>query len=347
MNNTFYCSSSTVCSSQPPALTDSVLNVMIANGALESEEYVEESRAIAEEYLYRELADDSVLWFSDSTYIQFMIENQGEPVAYLYDVEEYLRAAYTYDSTLLTIVDSAYQQIDMFNDSLIMIDEGIIEDDEGLLREQFINAINFLNQTIQNINIQREAIINDNLNNAENQNDYVVNGELPEINSAYMNEIEINYLENGEDLQYIIDNYSGIFTIANQCPYVGGEAVERARTYIALINDSIFYDDANVCLQSGVYRIANADSSIQNANSIVIKPNPANNKVEISLVGKFDNGVCKVEIRNFIGEIILIDEMNCKDKRKVINLSKLSQGVYTIKVHTNNFELIQKLVIVK
>ena len=187
MNNTFYCSSSTVCSSQPPALTDSVLNVMIANGTLESEEYVEESRAIAEEYLYRELADDSVLWFSDSTYIQFMIENQGEPVAYLYDVEEYLRAAYTYDSTLLTIVDSAYQQIDMFNDSLIMIDEGIIEDDEGLLREQFINAINFLNQTIQNINIQREAIINDNLNNAENQNDYVVNGELPEINSAYMN----------------------------------------------------------------------------------------------------------------------------------------------------------------
>ena len=75
----------------------------------------------------------------------------------------------------------------MFNDSLIMIDEGIIEDDEGLLREQFFNAINFLNQTIQNINIQREAIINDNLNNAENQNDYVVNGELPEINSAYMN----------------------------------------------------------------------------------------------------------------------------------------------------------------
>ncbi|MBS1764956.1 MAG: hypothetical protein JSS90_08335 [Bacteroidetes bacterium] len=91
--NTFYCSYSTVCSSPPPALTNDEYNAMIANGTLESEEYIDESRAMAVEYLYRELADDSLLWISDSTYIQFMLENQGEPVAYLYDAEAYMKAA--------------------------------------------------------------------------------------------------------------------------------------------------------------------------------------------------------------------------------------------------------------
>ena len=115
---------------------------------------------------------------------------------------------------------------------------------------------NFLNQTINNITIQREATLNDNLNEAELQNEYVVNGELPEINTAYINEIEIEYLERGNDIQYLIDNYSGILAIASQCPFAGGSAVERARSYVALINDSVYYDDLNICLQSGIYRFS-------------------------------------------------------------------------------------------
>ncbi len=143
-----------------------------------------------------------------------------------------------------------------------------------------------------------------------------------------------------------MSNNSNILSIANQCPYVGGAAVERARTFIALINDSIFYDDANVCLQSGIYRIANSDSSITLANNIIIKPNPANDKVEIFLSGNLE-GVCYIELKNVMGEIVLMDEMNCKDKYKIIDLGKFSQGVYSVKVHTNNFETIKKLVIVK
>lgn len=207
---------------------------------------------------------------------------------------------------------------------------------------------NFLNQTINNITIQREATLNNNLENAELQNEYVVNGELPETNTAYINGIEIEYLERGNDIQYLIDNYSGILAIASQCPFAGGSAVERARSYVALINDSVYYDDLNVCLQSGIYRMANVDSEkTNNSNSIIIKPNPASEKVEINLLGNFDDGVCRIEIRNSIGEIILTDEMNCKDKHKVINLSKLSQGVYSIRVNANNIELMQKLVIIK
>ena len=116
--NTFYCYSSTVCSSPPPALTDSAYNVMIANGTLESDEYIDESRVMAEEYLYRELADDSALWFSDSTYIQFMLDKGIENTGYLYDVEEYLRAAYQHDSAFMSLVDSCNYQITILTDSI-------------------------------------------------------------------------------------------------------------------------------------------------------------------------------------------------------------------------------------
>ena len=208
---------------------------------------------------------------------------------------------------------------------------------------------NFLNQTINNLYIVREATLNDNLNEAELQNEYVVNGELPEINTAYINEIEIEYLERGYDMQYLIDNYSGILAIASQCPLAGGSAVERARSYVALINDSVYYDDLNTCLQSGIYRMANVDSEkTNNSNSIIIKPNPANDKVEVLLNGDFGDGLCKIEIRNSIGETVMVIEMNCKEKRKIIELNKLTQGVYSININANNIlQSITKLVIIK
>lgn len=343
MSNTYYCYSSTVCSSPPPALSDTTIRDLIELGIFDSEEISEESKAIAREYIYAELANDSALWISDSTYIQFMLENQNENTGYLYSVEEYMRGAYTYDSTLMALLDSCNLQIALLTDSIEKLHEDGLDD----LVEQVVYAIGFLNQTINNINIQREVILTNNLENADLQNDYVVNGETPEINTAAVNDIEIQYLETAQDKQVLIDNYNELLAIANQCPFVGGAAVERARTFIALINDSVFYDDANVCLQSGIYRIANSDSLVEITTGIIIKPNPANDKVEILLNGDFGEGLCKVEIRNFIGELILTNEMNCKNKHKVIDLSKLSQGIYSIKVSANNIELIQKLVIVK
>ena len=343
IGNTFYCYSSTVCSSPPPAMADTTIRDLIESGIFDSEEISVEAKSIAREYIYNELAKDSALWIEDSTFIQFMLENQNENTGYLYSVEEYMRGAYNYDSTLMALLDSCNLQITLLNDSIEKLYELRMDD----LVEQVVYAIGFLNQTINNINIQRDAILTNNLENADFQNDYVVNGETPEINTAAVNDIEIQYLETAQDKQILIDNYNELLAIANQCPFVGGAAVERARTFIALINDSIFYDDANICLQSGIYRFAKDSIKNVEQNKILIQPNPANDKVEINLLGKLDEGVCKVEIRNSIGEIILTDEMNCIEKHRVIDLSKLSQGAYSIRVNANNIELIEKLVIIK
>ncbi len=206
---------------------------------------------------------------------------------------------------------------------------------------------NFLNQTINNLYIVREATLNDNLNEAELQNDYVVNGELPETNSKLINEIEIEYLERGYDIQYLIDNFSAILSVAQQCPYAGGNAVIRARVWISMINDSIEYNDNTICLQSGIYRMANDTAEKINYSDIKIIPNPAIDKVTVELTG-INDGICKVQIRNVLNETVYESEFNCSDKSHLIHINNLSGGVYSVNVNAaNKKSLISKLIIVK
>lgn len=63
--------------------------------------------------------------------------------------------------------------------------------------------------------------------NAELNNNMVVNAELPENNSNILNDIEIHYLETGEDFNDIIANYALLLSIANQCPYAGGQQLKE------------------------------------------------------------------------------------------------------------------------
>ncbi|MCB8931496.1 MAG: T9SS type A sorting domain-containing protein, partial [Bacteroidetes bacterium] len=347
--NTFYCSNSTVCSTPPVALTDSVLNLMIANGTLESEEYAEESKAIAEEYLFRQIMEDSTLIEADSAYAAFMEENMGEPVEYLYNAEEYMRAAYSYDTVYSNLIDSCKLQIKLFTDSINMYSSGtgVGTTNSDSLKTTWFYKVNFLNQTINNINLIREAMLAGNAANAKLINEIVVPDNLPQENTKYMNSIEANYLERGNDIQYIADNFSGIYSIASQCPYSGGRAVEKARSFMALLNDTIAYNDNNVCLQSGIYRYANDTVRTVEENKIIIQPNPASNEVSIILKGEFE-GLCNIQIKNAMGEEILFSQMNCAEKQRMVDVSNLAQGVYIVKVNVNNITFLNsKLVIVR
>ena len=139
-----------------------------------------------------------------------------------------------------------------------------------------------------------------------------------------------------------------ILSIAQQCPYTGGPAVERARTLIAMVNDSVFYDDVNTCLQVGVYKQTPDDSLKQvNGNALILIPNPAKETFQVGLIGDLSDGACNLTINNAIGELVFIQELNCKAETINIDISKLNQGIYSVKVTTGSVSLIQKLTIVR
>lgn len=239
----------------------------------------------------------------------------------------------------------------MITDSIENIDhwrENNPELDADSMVTVWTNRLNFLNQTATNINLQREGVISNNLENAELQNDYVVGDIIPYTNNSYINEREIAFLESGNNMEEVTNYYSEILSIAQQCPYTGGPSVERARTLIAMVNDSIFYDDINTCLQLGVYRQVQSNELNQSVNnSIIVKPNPASEKIQVILQGDYSSGVCVLTISNTIGETVLKRELNCAEKSIDIDVVKLSQGIYTIKVTTGDVLLVQKLSIVR
>ncbi|MBS1764954.1 MAG: hypothetical protein JSS90_08325 [Bacteroidetes bacterium] len=252
------------------------------------------------------------------------------------------------NSTFSNLTDSANALIKIYTDSINTYSSGTVAGtiNADSLRVIWINHVNFLNQTINNLDIIREASLKDNLADAKLQNDYVINAEVPEMNSRLINNIEINYAERDNDIQYLIDNFSAILSVAQQCPYAGGNAVIRARVWVSMINDSIDYNDNAVCLQSGIYRIANdTTSETIKSDDIKIIPNPASDKVTIELSG-IDDGICKVQIRNTLNEIVYDNVFDCKKKKHTVNVSNLRQGVYSISVNAvGKKSIINKLII--
>ncbi|HNU48307.1 MAG TPA: T9SS type A sorting domain-containing protein, partial [Bacteroidia bacterium] len=351
--NTFYCNNQTNLCNQSPAniLSLDSLEAMIASGTLETTEYLEETKAISNEYLYRMLVEDSVLMQQDSVYVAFMAENVGNAVAYLSNAEEYLRAASTFDSVYIHIADSASTQMEYYTDSI-----NHIEDWQNLhplqsadsMQQIWLNKIAFLNQTIHNLETQRQALRENNLANAELENDLVVNAETPELNTATLNDIEIEYQESDGDKSVLLNYFTVLFNIAQQCPYSGGHAVIRARVLLSTITDSIAYDDDGNCLQSGIYRKSkDTATELKTTEGIQIIPNPANDKIEIKLNG-INDGICRVQIKNMLNEIVYDDVFDSKKQKHTISVSNLSQGVYSLSVNAvGKKSTINKLIIAR
>nr|MBK9650394.1 T9SS type A sorting domain-containing protein [Bacteroidota bacterium] len=133
-------------------------------------------------------------------------------------------------------------------------------------------------------------------------------------------------------------------TIAQQCPLAGGQAVYIARNLLRLVNDSIEYFDDAVCLQMGIFRMGKYNELLRTGISIV--PNPAKNLVTIRVLNSV-SGLCKISIGDALGKIQMRTKLDCKENTKTIDVSQLSNGIYTIKVQTDVNSIEEKLIILK
>jgi len=145
----------------------------------------------------------------------------------------------------------------------------------------------------------------------------------------------------------IQNRFSELWTIANQCPFVGGVAVFKARAMIAMINDSVEYFDDNVCLQSGIYREQENILENPKIHEIEIIPNPANYYFEV-ILNNHNEGICNITVANAMNKIVISDKFNCDDKKFNVNSSHLAPGAYYVTVRIDSsVTLSKKLIIIK
>ena len=77
------------------------------------------------------------------------------------------------------------------------------------------------------------------------------------------------------------------------------------------------------------------------------KPNPANDKITVELIGNYE-GICNIEVINPLNKVILNEQMPCNEKVKTINVSQIAQGIYSVNVYINNeVRLVNKITIIR
>ena len=127
----------------------------------------------------------------------------------------------------------------------------------------------------------------------------------------------------GRNIHYDAGQRQQLLAIAYQSPYVGGEAVYRARAILNLdIDDTQF-----------AYRLADVDSST--IRELFIYPNPSRGKFTINYNFEKDE-VVNLTVFNLLGEIVGMYNMKSEDKLYSLDLSHLASGVYTVKSESSS-----------
>lgn len=133
------------------------------------------------------------------------------------------------------------------------------------------------------------------------------------------------------------------------CPYLGGNAVFRARVLHAMKHFGIHYDDLEICNGQGVYKggisklqqqlntIANYNPNAQvqtktfNEDAVYIYPNPAYNSISIACAN-----ANKIVIYDLLGNTLMNQKLIDSNSVNKLDVSSLQTGIYMYKILMNN-----------
>jgi len=223
--------------------------------------------------------------------------------------------------------DFAYQS---FDDTPALLNLGVAEDS---IYQQFYNDKKITG--IGKFTDIDKYIINKQYSNALFLNNTVIPANAIESNKKTLNQI---YLQNIINNQIISTTDSiTLYNIANQLPFLGGEAVYSARVILGL-------DPADLNLDY----VKNTDVTHSNmvySDKVKVYPNPANEQINLA----FENELsmeAEFELYDFSGKLLLRKTIEAKTVFNTINLKRVRAGIYYYKINTANETLANnKLVI--
>ncbi len=189
---------------------------------------------------------------------------------------------------------------------------------------------------------------NDTLQMAKTHNSLLNTTQVFDANAKWINELYIKTIE--QDIEILTSTeITNIETLANTCPYLGGNAVYRARDIVGMYSPGIHYDDLFICNSQGVYK--NGISKLQqqlNAleeakknhplaeNTILVYPIPTSQNINIAY-NLNENEVANFVIYDMLGNEIQRTKLYSKVNKTTMDVHSLARGVYTYKVTTTGY----------
>jgi hypothetical protein len=129
----------------------------------------------------------------------------------------------------------------------------------------------------------------------------------------------------GREVEFpYIHSVMSTFSIANQCPMLGGNAVFHARAMYGLIDDAQEFDDAELCLPHGI--IVKSLIEVQE-NAVMVIPNPAMDEITLVLTKELDEPGNFI-LYNAVGKEVMRAIVPAGSARIPFNTSTLAPAMY-------------------
>jgi hypothetical protein len=98
-----------------------------------------------------------------------------------------------------------------------------------------------------------------------------------------------------------------------------------------MLNDSIEYNDAAVCLLDGIYRKGNYNMVL---DEFVLMPNPANETVQVAYINN-ELAIQSIKLIDIAGRQVFSSTLSNSFRSYNLNTKELSSGLYRVIVVSN------------
>ena len=253
-----------------------------------------------------------------------------------------IKSAFKWQGVYYSVYMSNLANIQSKSDSIALINDSLLIDSANqsliLKLNQLTSDVKILTISNRNIENLTRKLKDEDLVTLIPKNQTLIDVELNEENEKVVNDIFLHTVA-AENDKLSSDQVAQLENIIFQCPFSGGEAVYKARMLYSLVNDSISYDDYDLCILQG---IAPRHSKPIDEIKFSLFPNPSSQQATLTYqLGEFDSG--KFQMVDQLGRVICKNELSSLENNLLINIQEIPIGVYSYQLIVNGTIVSSKL----
>ncbi|MEZ5046193.1 MAG: T9SS type A sorting domain-containing protein [Chitinophagaceae bacterium] len=167
-------------------------------------------------------------------------------------------------------------------------------------------------------------------------------------NEKWINGFYFTMMEGIEDSLISEADWQSIKTLAFTCPFIGGQAVYKARVLWSARIPGEHYDDRSICNSQGIYKNAQQEeidrhNILLSQEVVLLYPNPTTDMVTIES-NLFKDADAELEFYDMLGKRVVEQSIPKGNSKHTIVLKNLLHGVYNYKVRINSEVFTGKIV---
>jgi hypothetical protein len=304
-------------------------------------------------YIYEQLQSETV---GDTAILSFLAKADTNTIGAFYAINQSISALFTADTTAIEQWQANLRLVEEKLDSMAIIDGMLPEADSietiSLWNERaaLVNTLFDLDEDNRDIVEDIWEYIADEADKLRDQNDSIAVSEVYEINEKEVNGVHLSWLSTVlgalDSLQL-----ATLESIAEQCPFTGGNAVYRARALLgAATQVFVTYNDSLLCISAELLSIRPENELLIHAEKeeavFNIYPNPASEEVNIAWSAPSDNpGV--LQIFDVFGRQMQQLVLSPGTTVHTLNVRDFPEGLYIFRIRFQGWDAIRKIIITR